>query len=264
MSPRTGRRDLADLRSSLSERDRAIVSSVDDFRLCSATQIEALHFANHMSDQSGARSARRVLERLTRDRLLVRLERRIGGVRAGSAGFIYALGPVGHHLLHGDTSRRWREPSWAFVAHTLEVAQVVVDLVVSHRDGGGELLGYETEPACWREYTSPTGLTETLKPDLYALTADLDSEFSWFVEVDLATETTPTLRRKLAAYNAYWDAGVEQDLHGVFPQVLWIAPDPRRAETITTAISGARSVNRDLFEVTTTDLAMATLMGAVP
>ncbi len=264
MSRRVGRRALVGVRESLSDRDLAVIASVEEFRLLSTTQLQALHFDEHASARSAARSTRRVLERLVRDRLLARLERRIGGVRAGSAGFVYALGPVGHHLLHGDTSKRWREPSAAFAAHTLAVADVVVDLAHDRRREIADLLTYEAEPACWRDFASPTGTTETLKPDLYVVTADIDSEFSWFVEVDLATETVPTLRRKLSAYSAYWESGLEQDAHDVFPQVLWIAPDDRRAETISRAISGAHRLNRDLFEVTTASQAISVLTGAGP
>jgi hypothetical protein len=87
---RLGEQGLASLRRELSARDLAIIGYVGQLRLMSAGQIEALSFPGeaHASGLSARRIARRVLERLTRDRLLVRLERRIGGVSAGSAGYI--------------------------------------------------------------------------------------------------------------------------------------------------------------------------------
>ncbi len=48
---------------------------------------------------SAARIARRVLARLTELGVLARLERRIGGLRAGSSGYVYYLGPAGQRLV---------------------------------------------------------------------------------------------------------------------------------------------------------------------
>src|ERR1700682_4418500 len=76
-----------------------------------------------------ARTARRVLERRVDDRLLVRLDRRVGVVRAGSASFVYGLGPVGQRVLgFGGPRRRFREPTSTFVVHTLAITELVVEL----------------------------------------------------------------------------------------------------------------------------------------
>jgi hypothetical protein len=114
MSPATpGRpymsaRGVAQTRERLSGRDLAIIRQVAGLRLMSAKQIQAVHFpdAAHDNEQAATRARQRVLERLTRERLLIRLERRIGGVRAGSAGFVLALGPVGQRVLAASGSRR--------------------------------------------------------------------------------------------------------------------------------------------------------------
>ena len=100
------------LRDGLSGRDLAIVGQVADVRLMTARQIEVIHFAptDHENAAAAARACRRTLERLNRERLLIRLERRIGGARAGSASFIYALGPLGHPVLALSTHHRG-EPS---------------------------------------------------------------------------------------------------------------------------------------------------------
>ena len=100
----------------------------------SAQQIQALHFpdAEHDNEQAATRARQRVLERLTRERLLIRLDRRIGGVRAGSAGFVLALGPVGQRVLAtSGPRRRSYEPTLRFVDHTLAMTQLVVDLTVA-------------------------------------------------------------------------------------------------------------------------------------
>lgn len=258
---RLGRRGLERLRNRLSDRDLAILQSVDAFRLLTARQIEALHFHDHATPLTGARAARRVLERLTRDRVLTRLERRIGGVRAGSASHIYAVGPAGHRVLHGDSSRRWREPSETFVAHTLAVADLVVALTEQDREGGAELVEYQTEPGCWRDSPRPMAGTQTLKPDLFVATATNQSELRWFVEVDLGTESGSAIVRKCRTYHAYWQSGIEQERHEVFPKVLWVADTPRRAGLIHRAIGKAHSLHQPLFDIATTNDAIAVLAG---
>src|SRR5918911_3628341 len=125
MSAYLGRRGLAQLRERLSERDVQVLRSVAEHRFLRTRQIEALHFDDHASDLAGARVCRRVLARLTEERLLTRLQRRVGGVRAGSASFVYTLGPVGRRLLD-DPPRRTAEPSAAFLAHTLAGAQAPI------------------------------------------------------------------------------------------------------------------------------------------
>ena len=101
LRPYVSAKGLEQLRERLSGRDLAIIGQVADLRLMSARQIEAVHFpaSEHDSQPAAARARQRVLGRLVRDRLLIRLERRIGGVRAGSAGFVFAVGPVGYRLL---------------------------------------------------------------------------------------------------------------------------------------------------------------------
>lgn len=67
--------------------------------------------------------------------LIARLGRRIGGVRAGSSGITWQLASTGERLLrrlHGETKRRrYVEPSAAFVKHTLAVAELAIQLLLS-------------------------------------------------------------------------------------------------------------------------------------
>src|SRR5260370_259196 len=109
MSAYVGPRALERLRAVASQRDLEILRIVSEHRFLSARQIEALLFHEHASGDAGARVCRRVLARLTRDRILIRLQRRVGGVRGGSASFVYAVGPVGWRLL--GESKRVTEPS---------------------------------------------------------------------------------------------------------------------------------------------------------
>lgn len=251
------------LRDDLSGRDLAIIGQVADLRLMTGRQIESIHFdaADHETAAAAARAARRTLERLARHNLLVRLERRIGGIRAGSGSWIYALGPVGHRILNRDEPRpRYREPSVTFVEHTLAATQLVVDLTVEAKRGRLELLVMQAEPRCWRTFTSVNGLT-VLRPDLFVSIGAGDFEHRWFAEVDRGTEHMPALIRKCRTYQQYYETGTEQRDHGVSPRVCWIMPDIRRGNRLRDAIHKDNKLTDALFVITTMNDAMATLTG---
>jgi len=263
MSGRVGKRDLDIIRDELSGRDRAIVRQVADLRLMTATQIERIHFGSeiHASASAAARASRRVLERLTRASLLVRLERRIGGIRAGSASFIYALGPVGHRLLNETASARprLREPSATFADHTLAIAQLVVDLTLAARRGDHDLIGLQTEPWCWRRYAAGLGTEAILRPDLFVSLGIGDFEARWFCEIDRGTEHIPTLIKKCKAYDAYYRSGVEQSTHGVFPRVAWLMSSTKRSVQLQSAIDRDRQLASAMFTVATDNEAVTAL-----
>lgn len=261
---RKGRRQLLHLQAGLSERDQAILASVAQLRLVSARQLERLHFTvpqQHATALSAARSCRRSLERLVRERALLRLERRIGGLRAGSASYIYAIGPVGERILGSSgPRRRFREPSTVFVTHTLAVSDLVVRLYEAKRQGELRLLAVETEPDCWRQ-ASHLGGRMLIKPDLSVDLTAGGYEFRWFVEVDLGTEHTPAVLRKCQTYDAYYRSGVEQQRHGVFPRVVWLVPDERRAISVRRAIGQSMNLTDGLFLVALSDGAIDVLAG---
>jgi hypothetical protein len=263
--PRKGRRQLATLQGELSARDKAVLQSVSQLRLVTTRQLERLHFvvgSPHATALTAARTARRTLERLVRRRLLIRLERRIGGIRAGSASFIYALGPVGERVLaEPGPRRRFREPSALFLAHTLAASELYVRLHEAARAHELALLGdILTEPRCWRSIIT-AGDRSLLKPDLFVITGTDDFEFRWFVEVDLGTEHAPAIQRKCQQYEAYYQSGVEQAEHGVFPRVLWVALDDQRAAQLRSAIERGNDLTAELFIVTTEDQAVRVLGG---
>lgn len=256
---RVSRARIERLRNELSERDMAVLRTVRSYRLMSAQQLQRLHFANHASAETGKRVCRRVLRRLHATGLLKRLERRIGGIRAGSAGHVHAITPLGHRVLGTENRKRWREPSAGFVAHSLAIAELGSQAVRLSLDSGQEVLSVEPEPGAWRSFHN--GIVETtLKPDLAMTIADDDSEHSWFIEVDLDTESRTVLQRKCQMYTSYWRAGVEQEQHGVFPQVLWVAPDSKRSASIASVFDRS-GVEPRLFAVTTADRAPFVLAG---
>lgn len=261
-APRLGRRGLLALKQELTERDLGVVRSVADFRLLSGRQIEALHFAAGVeADGAVARRGRRCLQRLTDRRVLHRLERRVGGVRAGSAGFVYSLGAVGQRVLELNGPRpRPHEPSRTFVAHCLAIADVFVAVTLSARAGQLELVTYQTEPRCWRTVPEMGG-AGSLRPDLYLVLLRGDVERHWFVEVDLGTEHAPAIRRKCHAYQAYYQSGIEQAKCGVFPRVAWLTPTANRAKRLSAIIAADRRLQPALFLTGTVDAAARVLGG---
>jgi hypothetical protein len=249
MSAYLTRRGLEQLQERFSERDLSLIRSVHEHRFLTARQIEQLHFDDHATTEAGARICRRVLARLTNEHVLSRLQRRVGGVRAGSASYVYMLGQVGSRLV--ADGRRSTEPSPLFLDHTLAVADARIALLRGHRDKELELVAVEVEPTCWRRYIGLGGAAEVVRPDLYAVTTQGNFEDCWFLEIDRGTESPTAIARKCRAYYAYFRTGQEQEQHGAFPLVVWVAPDVMRAQRIETVISGARHLKRDIFRVTT-------------
>jgi hypothetical protein len=98
-----------------------------------------------------------------------------------------------------------------------------------------------------------------LKPDAY-LRLDVDDfEIAAFIEMDLDTESLPTIGRKLGAYVDYWRTSTEQHRHGVFPRVWWLAPDNARLHAIAQTIRRVPHEARALFTVALADEAAALL-----
>jgi protein involved in plasmid replication-relaxation len=259
--PRLGRAEVRELRQLLSERDLAVISQLAELRLMSGRQIEAVHFPEelHSTPATAARHCRRVLARLVRERLIVRLPRPVGGIRAGSQAFIYALGPIGYRLLQADGSRlRVHEPGATFVDHQLAVSQLAVDFTLAHRSHQLELLILEGEPTCWR--TLPSIGRAVLRPDLFLAIGTGELEYRWFVEVDRGTHRNPALLRKAQLYESYYRSGVEQATHGIFPRVAWITPGQVRATQLNKTLEGGE-FTEGLMLVTTSDNAHRLLAG---
>jgi hypothetical protein len=254
-SSRLHRRQLADIRALLSTRDLAVLQSVAAFHFLTSSQLQLLHFIDHASAATAARVCRRTLLRLRDLRLLQPLDRRIGGLHAGSAGYVWQVGLAGDRLLRdGDENaarRRRKEPGLRSLDHCLAVADVHLTLVTLKQSGVIELLTSDTEPDCWRPYLGIGGARQTLKPDLFAATATADYEDRWFFEIDRATESLPTLLRKCSEYERYRRSGVEQRDHGVFPLVVWVLPNTARLERLQAGTRQTRGLDGDLFRLTT-------------
>jgi hypothetical protein len=235
--PRISSRRLREIQSHLSERDQAILASVDRYRFLTARHLQTLLFTDHASATSAARTCRRVLARLRTLRILGALDRRIGGIRAGSEGLVYYVDTAGDRLLRGVTSARARkrfdEPSARFLDHTLAIADTAIGILETAAACGAEVVKLDPEHHATRIYSDNYGVAQVLRPDLYielaAFTGD-EEVSAFFIEVDLGHESLPTLLGKALTYEDYRSTGIEQHQYGGFPQVIW-AMDAYRETT---------------------------------
>jgi hypothetical protein len=262
---RTGRRQLQDVLPELGQREWAILDSLQAHPFLTTTHLQTLHFFDHATPETATRIARRVLRRLSEQRVIEALDRRVGGIRAGSASFVWRIGPVGDRLLQqaaGEGIRRRRkEPSSYYLAHRLAIADAHLALITAARQGRFELASVETEPRCWRSYLGPHGGQDTLKPDLFVATAVGEYEDRWFIEVDRGTESIPTLIRKCAQYETYRRTGSEQQREGIFPLVVWQLPNQARIEKLRAALRASRRLDPSLYRLTTPDQLVAVIEG---
>ncbi|WP_410623218.1 replication-relaxation family protein [Amycolatopsis sp. cmx-8-4] len=247
----------------LSQRDVAILRSLRDFRLMSGAQLRRLHFPGE-SLATQARKVRAALARLTDWHLVVRLSRRVGGLRAGSEGHIYGLSGLGHAVLDLDTAapRRHRgvDPTkLAFQSHVLAIGELVVQLREHERAGLCQIEELRAEPGCWRWFGGSAGQQRVLKPDAYARLGVGEYELASFIEVDQATESLPTITRKCRVYLDYFRTGVEQQARGMFPLVWWLVPTTARLQGIAHCIGRLPAEARALFSVCLTSEAIQSL-----
>lgn len=263
---RVSQRGLLAIADSLSDRDWQVLKSVAAHRFLTVDQIRRFHFAD-LSPASSSRLAQKALQRLRRDRLLGTLDRRIGGVGFGSSSLVHYIDVVGHRLLQRDepTIRRHvKEPTEVFLRHTLAIADTRLRLIEADRRNELELVVCELEPTCWRSYLGLGGTKVWVKPDLYIETTTQrgsDEVDSFFIEVDLGTESTPRLIKKCHTYRAYERTGLEQrdpetdDSEHEFPGVIWslthrnMATAERRRRALWEAITQDRALAPSLFHV---------------
>jgi hypothetical protein len=227
----------------LGERDKAIIRTIAMLRLANSIQLERIHFTD-ITPTSRASVRRRVLGRLVSWRVLMTLERRIGGVRAGSAGLVFALDTTGRRLAQIDASGRRQTPlpGALFVRHTLAVSELYVALTERSHDRGFTVATFQAEPNCWW----PNGLGAYLKPDAFTLLAASSYADAWWIEQDMGTESLPTIRRKLASYLDFVRRG-QLGPTDVMPRVLISVPQEARHAAVRELIQRMPEPGPQLF-----------------
>ena len=149
---RIGRAQLQAIAERLDATDRELLDLLAAHRYATTRQLSQI---TELSGQYGsARSAlRQTSRRLRRQHglgLVDHLARRIGGTRAGSAGYVWYLTAAGQRLTGEGRGarRRFQEPSPLFLAHTLAITQARVVIEQAIHAVGGHLARLRTEPAC--------------------------------------------------------------------------------------------------------------------
>lgn len=261
MTNESGRSELLPAIGLLSDRDKAILRDLARVRVLSGGQLTRLHFSE-LSLANRERARRRVLDRLIERGFVATLERRtIGGVRAGSSSLIYALDTAGQRalsLLGADAyssgpSGRMRPP-WTpgslFLAHSLAITELYVVLRERERAGDLTLAHYVVEHTAWHA----DGRGGVIKPDAYVRVHHGEVEDCHWVEVDRATESIPTLRRKLLAYVEFVRSG-QVGPDGIMPRVLVTVPHDHRLAAVRAMINGLPSPAAELITPTLHDQA---------
>lgn len=236
----------------LTNRDWQIVASVNLVRLLTGTQIERLFFYDLAPGRSRVASRSRALQRLVAWRVLVPLPRRIGGAGRGSTGLAFALDSTGQRLVRerlmaADQLPRVRRPgvpTERTVRHILAVSETYVALTEGSRLHGFTLATFQAEPASWW----PNGLGGYVKSDAYTLLTRDEVLDHWWLELDLATESLPTLKRQLAAYVDFWDRG-QLGPGKIVPRVAIATTTPERRQAISRLVGSFASVPSEFFLV---------------
>jgi len=254
------------LATRLSPRDLAVVATLDRVRVATGDQLKRLHFAEG-TPRANARQAQRRLGQLVGLRVLAELDRRVGGSGGGSTQAVYALDSAGQRLgaacgpAGGLRLRRPWTPGAQFLKHALAVTELYVGLRELARAGVGEIVSFDTEPACWRAFTSLGGGRVWLKADAFVRFATGDLEHFSFVEVDRATQSRTAVARKLTVYRRFLQSGREQDRWGLFPWVLILAPTERRRAALVDVAAAQPPNTRPIFRVIHYAAAVAALTG---
>jgi Replication-relaxation len=250
----------------LGDRDTQIIQALARVRVATVRQLQRLFFVT-TSPLSSSRQCQKTLERLSAWRVVTRLERRVGGARSGSAGFIYALDTLGQRVVGragpvgGSRPRRAWTPSRPFLRHALAVSELYVRLVEVARMAPFVIEAFDAEPGSWRAFTGSAGEVVFLKPDAFIRLGADEFTHSTFVEVDCGTESRTALAVKFDRYRLYWASGAEQRRHGVFPRVLWLVPERKRYQQVLDAASRQPAESWRLFRVALYDEAIHALVG---
>lgn len=261
---RLGPRHADWVRDRLSSRDLKIMDSVARLGVLSADQLERLHFAS-LTGRSRQVVRGRVLRRLATWRVLAPLGRRVGGTRRGSARTVYALDTIGQRLVAERRAaeqptvrvRRPHPPGDRFLAHALAVSELHVAVATNAARAGMALETFDAEPAAWW----PDGFRGWLKPDAYVRLSTPAFDDHWWVEVDRATESLPTLTRKLTAYLDFWQRG-QLGPNGVMPRVLISTITEARQHAIRDLVARLPEPADGLFVVTLDRDAWLALLGS--
>jgi hypothetical protein len=222
------------VKARMTARDWDVTQTVNLIRVATGKQLERLCFAGVREGRSRIATRSRVLARLVRWRVLAPVGRRVGGAEKGSTVQVFALDSTGQRLLAQQQLaagepvrvRRPGAPGTRALDHLLATSELYTALVEQAR-ARNVTVTFKAEPgAHW-----PDGVGGRLKPDAYVVLAREGVRDHWWVEVDQATESLPTLRSKIAVYLDFQRrGGLGPD--GLTPWVLVSTVSLRRRDAV--------------------------------
>lgn len=130
---------LAALRERLTPRDMQIISFIEQAHCAFTHQLTRLFFTSASTEQAASKACRRNMQKLLEYKLVNKLDRKIGGYRAGSNANIWYLTDAGYKLLDledPDTPlkrRRFLEPSAITLRHRLTSVECYIQMVELER-----------------------------------------------------------------------------------------------------------------------------------
>ena len=237
----------------LTKKEREILTLLARCRYATTKQIVALYFQDSQHSRTAFRRANLLLNQIKNRQLINHLERRIGGVRAGSGSFVWHITIKGMKALHRPQRFKNKyEPTAHHLEHTLAVTQAYVFLKLLEEAGKIQLERFDFEPTCHRTYATFSGKKIFLKPDAFAGLVLGIYEDSYFLEIDMATESLNRVANQCKKYITYYQTGIEQrEQDGVFPLVIWIVPHDKRKEAISKKIESELNNFHPMFQVVT-------------
>lgn len=233
-----------------------VLGALRTVRVLSGGQLERLAFGEIAGSARG-RVRRRVMSRLGEHGLVVSLDRRVGGVRAGSAGMVYALSAAGQRLLDLEAGRGPRRrpphtPGALFLAHALAVSEVFVALgELTRQTDGVRLNRFAVEHEARWENREP-GADRRLRPDALAVLEHGDIQDVWWLEVDRSTESLTRMAGLLRRYLDFAQSG-QAGPGGVVPRVLISVLEERRRAAVCGLVGRLPAPAQELFVVALAD-----------
>ncbi|MFJ6416508.1 replication-relaxation family protein [Paeniglutamicibacter sp. NPDC091659] len=223
----------------LTTRDASIIETVNRFGQLGSGHIWDIHF-----DNTNKNSMDRVLKRLTAQKLLQRIERRlVGGNGGGSGQYVYQLGSMGHDFLG---KRGKFTPAHRTVKHhILEIVDAYIHFIEAEQAGTIRILNYLTEPDAHLDIAGAK-----LRPDLfieYELVGRGEAQSLW-IEVDRGFESLAVIGSMVGRYAHAMENATRRDIETV-PAVLFLVPDERRQRNIQGVIRREAEQYVDLITV---------------
>ncbi|MHB8512427.1 MAG: replication-relaxation family protein, partial [Actinomycetota bacterium] len=233
MTRGVGKKQLQQLRESATAFEWSVLKALAIVRVANTRQLRD-HVFPELKKSNAGRNITRLLKKMESKRLVLRLQREVGGPHGGARQSVWALDTAGTALTHDydELPRRPRTPGPMFLKHAQAVSEIFFQLAELERCGRLQIRSFEAEPSSWRHFFSAVGPT-ALKPDAYAEYVVGERTLrAVFLEADLDTEAKSTVAKKMSVFAAYYESGLEQERLGMFPRVIFIAPNAKRYQAI--------------------------------